>query len=526
MKNHKKLFCTSLLIILGFSACKKTQDEPVNKPSKNDKAIDYILPSDLVWTNQYYPWASSNILSPFAGGTSREFPTEYISDNKLSDGWELYSNTFSSTLIDSQKKYFIIYNRFRGLMRIYYYLDNSNFSSTQNIVWELGLNGASDASNNSNILNFEQGELFDNSIKLAYTTKVQGAKKVQPNGCWYAEQFELAYDQSLSDQDYSVNVLKFGFYAQNVTNYTFEGTQTGTIDGTIQVPKPASGSFWSSVLNGSLNLGLSSIGIGGSTALKTIFSSGLGKLKIDQIDSTVLSYVATSDPIKGLPKSIFNAILGKNSGGTGYSTEKVNLKMNTSIKLQGTSIGSPTGLGTVNTLLSGTQNLYSDDSGIIPLFTKRLGVFNIVGVPSIVRSSSHENLETKTITTATYDLDLNSFSIIWNPDVINTTPTGASIQNIKKEMILIKVTAPVNANEQFYSNEYITDNGEISKAVINNASISYSRPFLTNAPVHWAPNIGGYGVRISFDVVPNDQSPKITIIKTVKAVETVIPDDL
>jgi len=513
LKITKLYVCFLACLTLGLSSCKKndTPEQPV-KPSANDYKVDYVLPPNLTWTDQYYPWGATNVLSPFAGGTSREFPTEYISDINAVDGWELYLNTFSTSLIDPQKKYFVIYNRYRGLLRIYYYLDNANFSPTKSIIWELGLHGSA---NNSTILNFEQGELIDNATKLTYTTKVQLQKKVQPNGCWYAEQFELAYDADAYPQDYRANALKIGLYSQDVTQYSFAGTQSGTIDGSIQVPKSSGSGFWSTLFNGAIDLGLGAIGSGASGALKTVFKTGFSSLKIKQIDSTALDYIATSATIKGLPKSIFNAILGKSSGGTTYSSEKVSLKINTSIKLDGTGTASPTGLGTFNTYLSGTQNLYSADSGIIPLYPRKLGVFNITGTPIVHMDMFHLIEETSSTTTAQYYLDDTSYSINWNPDLINQSAEGASIQNLKKDIILVDASSPVTGTG--YTLEYVTPQDATYVSFVSDGIMSFSRVFKSVNPTNWSPNVRSYALRISFDVVPNNGSARTTIIKTLIA---------
>ncbi|MBB5635578.1 hypothetical protein HDF26_004007 [Pedobacter cryoconitis] len=504
------IFLTASL--LAFSSCKKDHTVIPGKELATDKKINYIPSADLIWTNQTYPWFNTNILSPFAGGTSREFPTEYMSDMKPADGWELYMNTFAVNPVDTQKKYFVIYNRYRGLLRIYYYLDNTNFSPTKNIVWELGLNGTA---NNSKVLNFEQGELVDNSIKLLYTTRVQLEKKVQPNGCWYAEQFELAYDESIYPQSYAANVLKIGLMGQDVTKYSFTGSQTGTIDGTIQVPQKTGSSLWSTLVNGAMNLGMGAISSGASAALKSIFKDGLSALKMSQITEGALESIKSSSVIKDLPKSIFNAILGKNDTGTTYSTEKVNLKINTSIKLEGTGTGSPTGLGTFDVLFSGTQNLTAPESGIIPIYTKKLGVFNIVGTPIIKKWMYKYDGEVDSQTTAEFALDYNSFSMIWNPDLINQTPDGASIQNLRKQFVLIDVKSPVKGTG--YVGEYITPQTETLVAMTGDGTASFTRTFKTSQAPSWGPSVGAYAVRISFDVVPNNGSTKTTIIKTILA---------
>ncbi len=515
-KSKHYFFLLSVCLVIGVSSCKKDLvADHTTTTSPDKKKVDNILPPPLTWTDQTYPWGSTQVLSPFAGGTSREFPTEYLSDINPNDGWELYLNTFTSGTPIDQKKYFVIYNRYRGLLRIYYYLDNSNFSPTKNIVWELGLNGTK---NNSNILNFEQGELVDNPNRLLYTTRVQLQKKVQPNGCWYAEQFQLAYDDALysdpNSNDYKYNSFKLGFYAQNVTTYSFNGTQSGTLDGTIQVPQSTSSGFFSTLINGALSIGQSALSAGASTVLGAVFKDGLSKLKFSQVADSALKDIKTSSTVKSLPKSLFNAILGKSSSGTNYSSEKVELKLNTTIKLDGTGTDSPTGLGTFTALISATQNLNSNESGIIPRYQKKLGVFNISGTPVVLTSISKAREEVGSTTNVTYELDQSSFSIVWNNDLVNSDASGATIQNLKKEYILIDAKSPVSGTG--YSQEYITPSDVTYNAYTSSGVIAFSRKF-QGPPTNWSPAVTGYALRITFDVVPNNGSGRYTIIKSFKA---------
>lgn len=89
---------------------------------------------------------------PWQGGLGgAKIDDDIIFDYKHENGWELVYNTFSTTA-SYNPQYFMLYNKYRGLLRVYFYITlNSNYPSS-NITHFLNLRGA--YASGSPILNF------------------------------------------------------------------------------------------------------------------------------------------------------------------------------------------------------------------------------------------------------------------------------------------------------------------------------------------------------------------------------------
>jgi hypothetical protein len=512
----RSLFGLTLITSLFFNSC--TKSDLADTKDKTETISNHMkimgLPSPTLAFDQLsaFPYGpTETVPAPWAGGTGRSFPVQYLDDYRGSDGWELYYNTFT-TARKANDPFFIIYNRYRGVMRLYYYMVPKSGASTDVVTFQLDLRGTT---NTSRILNFEQGELVNFDQLNTISTKVQNEKIVQ-SGTWYAEEFELAYDPMLASTSYVANQLRWSMYSTAVSQITLDGTQKGTIDGTIQTPNPTGSGLFGTLLKGAISVGTGQLGLlaTGSKTLGNFFSKKLGPLKLEDVKNGVEE--AAKGESKSGGKSIFNAILGAIKGGSndpGFSEQKVNLKLNTQINLTGSITQSPEGMFNPVVFISGTQGLQNIAPDYIPNYAASLGVFNISNTPTVkiynvlppVEEPSDVPNNMKTYIYS-YDLDQASFNVIFNPAVINGSPTGATIENLKKEVVLLTLTGSRQPAEVVGNTEYLD---ESTTAYTNFSYISYVVPLNTfQAPANLY-------VRISFDVVPNNGGAARTkIIKT------------
>jgi len=501
------------VVVLSFTSCSKSE-LPKNPAIVSENTNQVMgLPSPNLPYEQLsaFPNGPSEIVpAPWATGVGRSFPIEYLDDYSAADGWELYHNTFTAER-KTNDPYFIIYNKFRGVMRLYFYMLPRSGAATDVVTFQLDLRGSV---NNSSILNFEQGEIIDKSINNTVSTKVQNEKIIQA-GSWYAEEFEMAYDPLLRNTSYIANQLRWSMYSTNISTITLDGTQKGTIDGTIQTPTSTGSGLFGSLLKGAVSVGLGKLGVltAGAKILGNFFSKQFGPLKLDQVKEGIEE--AGKGEMKNGGKSIFNAIVkavkGEN-GGPGYSEQKVNLKLNSAINLAGNIASSPEGMFNPVVFISGTQGLADIAPDYIPNYTGALGVFNIDNTPSVDIYSIippvpevPTNLKTYIYS---YVVDEASFNLQFNQDVINSSTTGASIQNLKKEVVLVRSsTIP---NDVVGNTEYL----DLS-TIVYTGHTGVTTEYVTARNSFPAPT--NVYVRISFDVVPANGSAPVKIIKTFKA---------
>jgi hypothetical protein len=104
------------------------------------------------------------IPAPWRDGANCKVADDIRFDYKKADGWEWSCGTFSSTL-DISPRYFCLYNKFRGLMRFYYYADKHQIDDTS---LDILTHKLTVAPGESSILNFADQFIIDvNSNSVA-----------------------------------------------------------------------------------------------------------------------------------------------------------------------------------------------------------------------------------------------------------------------------------------------------------------------------------------------------------------------
>jgi hypothetical protein len=513
----KIIYLAVSTLALSISSCNKELEQTLPKEGISLKA-NTPSPS-LDWSNlsSFNNGPNQVIPAPWSGGASRAFPTDYLSDYKPEDGWVMYFNTINK-IKEVDAPYFVLYNRYRGTMRIYYYFMPKSGVETSQVTFQLDLKGTE---NNSNILSFDNQETIDFSSNPTTISKVQH-EKIYQSGAWYAEEFQLAYDPSLQNKSYTSNQLRWNMFSTSIDQVNLDGIQKGEINGTVQTPKPTT-SFLGQLVSGAINLGTGGIGTyaTGAKILGNFFSKSFGPVKLENVKKGIED--AANKNLKTGGSSIFNAMssLVSGSSGGGFSEQKVNLIMDTEMQLTGSIKHDPNGLFSTSLFISGTQGL-SQAPGDIPNYSGKLGIFNISAKPKIIAEDFTPSLEPprddvmQKKYAVSYSVDNESFQFITNPDIINNTPTGATIQNYKTEVVTddLASTAPYDFEEFPGTIEYIGT----TKKVVTGGSIVYAFWTRTNpGPVKSKIGYIDTYLRISFDVVPNNGKPKTTIVKTFKA---------
>lgn len=518
MKSKNYILILALLAV--FSSCKKELIAPgsvITSTSNKSTIVPYSFDWEL---GDYMPApAGTNILVPWASSANRSFPLIYTTDIKKTDGWELVYNTFDVNQF-TQPAYFILYNKYRGLFRGYFYLTPGATIPSSNISHSL----TQDVSNNpAPILSYSAKEVSNLSIKTPVTSTVQEFK-TSSTGTWYAAEFEMAYDPAIVNKDANSTKMTWAVNSVNTTNIILNGTSKGAIKGTITQSAPSSN------LLGSTIPGLMTFPVEGAIdswdlpdvitkALKTGLTSGLG----------------------GVAKNVLNGIFG----GSSETSQYANLTTSADIQMSGTatdvyqlqnpSLVIPGTLGQDN--VSGYTPLYKDPLGIVALTSAPIVDLNVPTYGGDGDGPSETDWDSATIT-----LDPNSYQIIFNPSVINSSPTGATIQNLKQQIVSFKnYTSPLTV---YHYGSYQTVDSPVpdskTKEQIDNKTViideipaNYLIPFRLHVDLYDPNSVGRSALtysddgldnlrgkampstvlRISFDVVPNNGAPKSTIIK-------------
>ncbi|OJW16424.1 hypothetical protein [Mucilaginibacter sp. 44-25] len=426
------------------------------------------------------PWQSG------LGGS--KIDDDIISDYQKVNGWELVYNTFNTTS-RLDPLYFMLYNKYRGLLRVYFYISPGSNYPSSNIVHLLKLTGASAPS--SPLLNFAGQDMIDVNTKSQSVSQIQ-QYKVSTTGSWYAAEFELAYDKNAPTTSFDQSRLEWQINPNSVVAITLNGTQTGNIDGTITSTSGTS-NFFGSVVNNILDGGLKL----GADTLKT-------KSTLSFLPSFVKAGIvdATKSALGGIVKGFFSAILG---GGSASTNQKVNLKINTKINISGNAVIESQLYDNVFSL-PGTLNI-NNNLPYYPAYTAPMGVFYISAKPvvdrTVISTLINDGVHAPTyLNDHRFSVDESSFQVNINPAV----EAVATVSNIRKEIILLSLP-PSGLGRYEGTKELVGD-----KTVYSATAFEYYAPRIrTYDP--------GVAVRISMDVIPKDGSPKCTIVKTFSATQ-------
>jgi hypothetical protein len=398
-----------------------------------------------------------------------------LNDRKASEGWELYLNTFNTSAIQ-QPTYFALYNKYRGIMRIYYYTYNiTNIPSSQ-ILHKIATKGS--YATNSKVLNFASRFIVDVASGTNQTSLLTTDPQTQvaPN-TWYAFEYELAYDQNLAPQNFGTFSFDWFPFSTSFSNITVNGTQQGSITGNMSMD------------GAGLNIaGGSTFNLAGQQAIFNVVGKDAADKFLPMLGQAVVNGLkdAITDGIGGIVAGFASGIFGAGN------EDNVDLKVNTTISLTGT-----IGTNYVLTPLEFAASGYDQSAtGMEPHYSGALGVFYLSNRPTVN--------ETIHITSQTdgngfpiaprysyeYQSDPGSATLIFNSDVTSQ----ATIQNVQWDVVLQDQYHPVaGAHEN-----------------IPGLGLTYTGSYMFTDDYQGAILC----TRISFDVVPNNGSPRVKIVKS------------
>lgn len=409
MKNLNSFFaakCILLFVVLFCSLVSCSRELKLEDSSQNQilQVLNNAIPTpSLDWENADFmptPPGQSPIPVPWVGQGSiaSVYGLDIVNDRKAFDGWELLYNTFTSNspgpLVNP---YFILYNKYRGLMRIFIYV-TTPFIAPSSYLQD-GISVVS--SQETSLLNFVGKEAVDpespnqknyNQIQPAPS---DGSMPLASNK-WYMMQYELAYDPNLSKIPYNTIQLSWYLNYYNIQEIRLNGTMKGDI---VQ-------SFVGQSSGGNSNNISSILGPGTAGLLKNVGTGVIAGIGSSFLDRNTIANPQPGKPNNkfGLDNNIFNslktgisgafqssvgglpgAIIGFLSGIVGGASTIVplNFQIETEIELKGsgTEKGSLPSMP-ISFYIPGTSGL-SAATGYIPTYNKTLGVVNMVGKPSI-----------------------------------------------------------------------------------------------------------------------------------------------
>lgn len=479
MKTKRKLIYLGLILIATLSSvysCQKESSTSVDVKIEssltgNPLIIDDITQRDYPlqlptgqkefdWENvEYLPRTAGTKLipMPWSDKAKRNFSEDIRFDYKKEDGWILY-HCLSSDEIGVAVNTFMLYNKYRGILRYYYFLTTPGTEKylDYNILWNGILSQCAHASM-SPILNFAHQKIIDIDNNSIHCTTIEPA--LLSDSTWYAWEYELAFDKDIYNQSSNTFLLNIGYSMLKKITLAINGTQLNDLNARIRFSDGSYG--YGDSYNGNANIII------------------YGKNDINQM-SNILSGSDLSLINEVYNKQAFDNIL--NGSISEDHLGEIQWNANIAISTQPNGVGLPGASQPV--MISGADN--SLLRGWRPFYSKPLGIFYLNRKPKVsyykIASESHP---------FQYELDVNSVEYIFNPSVLEF----ADIKNITQSLVATE-------------NRELIENNSRAKLYIGQKLLSNIELTIQ-------------GVRVSFDVVPKNGSKPVHIVKTFQAdVET------
>lgn len=236
MKN--KLFYLGLAFIPLMSCTDSLnvkEESNLSLPAVNGQSAVYYPKSSVsrssISNGYWEDWHTITLNSgdpaivPWEIGASTSIPKDIRSDIKAENGWEIIAHTINTSdkKQDVGLNYIIFYNKFTGILKGFYYLEDAILQNTG--IWELIFEQpCSFLAFSPSLIKFSD----DKSTRRIYLSNITNDESKGFSLGWNCFQTELAYDPDFTD-----GTLQIIPYSLNYSKFTFTGQFESSTEGTI-----------------------------------------------------------------------------------------------------------------------------------------------------------------------------------------------------------------------------------------------------------------------------------------------------
>lgn len=343
INNTLVIFVLAMIICSCQKQAIPQSSESIEQDESMELVTKSITPEVFDWETADYmptPPGQAQISVPWigAGSLAGSHTLDVINDYKKIDGWKLLYSTFSENasgpLIDP---YFILYNVYRGTMRIYLYVTTQFSEPSVYLRDMLSINAGSGVS--TNMLSFLQSGIIDPDTNVTCISQIQpkpinGGAPFASNK-WYMIEYEFAYDSNIGNLNYQNINLVWQLDFCNVSEIKLDGNANSSINSVVS--STSSNNPFDSLSGTATDIVKGGVAIGSLQFLENQKTSGkkLG-LKDSAFNAIYDGVSAIVNSITGGAPSfvsyVFSSILG---GKTSSSSPAVSLKAETQISISG-----------------------------------------------------------------------------------------------------------------------------------------------------------------------------------------------
>ncbi len=379
----------------------------------------------------WFDWETATYVSnnntlprlPWISGASTGVPRQIALDHKKVDGWELVHNNFTLLSGNSEPriKYFLLYNKFTGFLRMWYWHEGAtSYSSLKYSIQHLA---------QSSMLNFNGDfALPMDSREPKFSEYLSGDGTIQSGQgitqfTWYMFEYELAYDKEVPNIAKDKSDLFIAARGIDVKMLELTGSQTGKITGKIIFNAPNSSIFNVSSLvfnntqnNNSHNNTISTTSTNATTNNSVNWWQQVkNKLTVKTAEQIGNAGGTLASGLLNLATNpigkYLNSLVHQNTGDQG----SVNLSMSTKINISG-NLTSEAPVLSLNLHVPGIKSR----TGLTYLYDEPLGVFNLNTQPVVNYQQAYYYRGTPNPRYFQYfSIDRSSFNFIVNPAIVN-----------------------------------------------------------------------------------------------------------
>lgn len=362
----KYLMLVSALFI-GLAACQKAEE--ITLGDEGDMPLTRSITPGVSpvfdwWdtTSVALPGVDILVTLPWYNGSSTQIPYYMLDDYKPEDGWEMvYNYCIDTPPGEINKNYIIFYNKFRGILRVYYYNNNDVVAANQTF-WRLEVIGSTSLFNAFGKICLPMFERVNNPA--IYITNLTNLPSKAIARGWNCFDVELAYDEQLSQSNAHFNI---NLYNMTEGNIELDGDIDLKTEGTI-VTHTSSYPTW---------IGSASKAVGDGA--KDYVEKKLAGTSLKNSITNIISG-GVSSLVSGGAKFLLGSLVGKKE--SSYNST-VQLTTNGEMTLDGTFqvLTTSNVLPLANNLVPGCAKA-SDDS-FLPAYDEPLGVWSLEEVPTL-----------------------------------------------------------------------------------------------------------------------------------------------
>lgn len=382
------------IVLLGLAVAPVAAQVPLANvavaPGDGNRDPNWDWTQDLTYTIFPAGAAATNVQLPYYANTGPAAGDLNVSPDRdiyPADGWVLVLRNFGSLTTPTPLPFFMLYNKYRGILRVFYWYPQSSTMTraAAKIYFQTSTLDKTAAHLTFSGPNAE----YVNSYDL---DKAQVAIAEMAPFQWSYFDFDVSgYDPNVPSKVDPTFIIDI--YALNVADINIEGT-IKTDTGTTTVAKPESGNTIQNYINGVISLY--------DKPAKRYKQISDAKTQFDQMANANPStwwgsYLKSiggllgKDWFKALgPVAGFvEAILGFGSGSGNHTPLLINatVKLNGSLTQQGL-------IGEILLRLPGAQHaspVPDANNNLLPLYDKPLGIFNLLSAPLLSNTNQDQS---------------------------------------------------------------------------------------------------------------------------------------